>query len=133
MTRKILIVDDDEIFVNTLRAEFSGEGEVTIVATDGEEGFNKAKSELPDAILLDVIMPKMLGISVIERLREEDTTKFIPIIVVSNFGGENNEKRARELGASEFLVKTSVTPKQIAEAVRKYFPADGSLSGKLTV
>lgn len=130
MTKKILIVDDDDIFGGTLQAEFTAEGEQVIRAADGEDGYNKAKSETPDAIVLDVIMPKMLGISVLERLKEDTTTKFIPIIIVSNFGGENNEKRALELGASEFVVKTSMTPKQIAETVRKYFPSGGGIAEK---
>lgn len=122
--KKILIVDDDEVFVNTIKAEFNQEDEQIILAIDGEDGMSKAKSEIPDVILLDVIMPKMLGLSVLERLKEDDVTKFIPTIVVSNFGGENNEKRALELGANEFIVKTAVTPAQIAASVRKYFPAE---------
>ncbi len=122
MKLKILLVDDDDIFINTLKAEFAGEDEELLVASDGEEGYQKAKSELPNVILLDVILPKMLGISVLEKLKGDDQTKFIPVIIISNFGGENNEKRARELGADEFLVKTAVTPKQIAEMARKYLP-----------
>lgn len=122
MVKKILIVDDDEIFANAIKGELNREDEQVIYAQDGEEGFAKARAELPDVILLDVIMPKMLGVSVLERLKEENSTKFIPIIIASNFGGDNNEKRVLELGASEFILKTGSTPKQIADTLRKYMP-----------
>ncbi len=122
MLKKILIIDDDETFAKNLQAEFLQVDEQVILAFDGEEGLAKVKTDHPDVIILDIILPKILGLSFLEQLRNDDATKYIPVIVVSSFGGTDNEKRAKELGANEFIVKMDITPKMLADTARRYLP-----------
>ena len=122
ITKKILIADDDKVFVQSLAEQFNGEGEGVIIAEDGDQALTKAKQEKPDVIVLDVMMPKQLGIAVLKKLKGDEDTKFIPVIAVSNFGGERNEKRALEVGAESFFTKAKITAEGLANEVRRHLP-----------
>lgn len=118
---KILIVDDDQFYRNSLAEEFNRPDEQVIFSQDGVEAVAIAENEQPDMILLDVMLPKKLGINVIEDLKLNQQTKYIPVIAMSNFGGEQNKDRALSVGAADFITKSVLTTAEIAEQVRKYF------------
>lgn len=122
MVHKILIVDDDQVYRDALQAEFNQQDEYVITAGDGEEAIAKVKESHPDVMILDIMLPKVLGLSVIEKVKADEISKFLPIIALSNFGGDFNRDRIMELGASEFLVKAQLTTKEIADIGRKYLP-----------
>lgn len=108
----LLIVDDDKDFQEVLVTKFKASGFDIVEANDGEEGVQKAKEVLPDLILMDVKMPKMDGVTAMLKLKEDDTTKKIKVILLTAFGDPQpeiygNDKRfAKELGAYEYLLKT---------------------------
>jgi DNA-binding response OmpR family regulator len=79
----VLVVDDDPVIVNLLRLNFEIEGYDVVTATGGEAGLARAQDVAPDVIVLDVMMPRIDGIEVARRLRQESATKDIPIIMLS--------------------------------------------------
>lgn len=86
MSKKILIVDDEVDLVNLLRVRFESYGYTVISAFDGGEGVKLALKEKPDLILLDIMMPKMDGYTALKILKGEDTTKDIPVIMLTAKG-----------------------------------------------
>ena len=88
MPKKIMIVDDDPDVVLFLSTVLKDHGYDTIDAPNGQEGLKKARSELPDLILLDLMMPQKSGISLLSDLKEDDSLKMIPVIMVTGVSGE---------------------------------------------
>ncbi len=119
MAKKILIIEDEEILLDLLKKKLSSLGYEVYTAKDGEAGFKAIKEIVPDLILLDIIMPKMGGFEVMEKLQEEESLKTIPIIVISNSGQPVELNKAKELGAKDWLIKTEFDPKEVIEKVVK--------------
>lgn len=93
--KKILVIDDDSMIVQVLADKLTSEGFEPITAKDGEEGIKLATSQNPDLILLDLLMPKMGGVEVMEKLRAaSDWGKNIPIIIITNVDPDENTVRA---------------------------------------
>ncbi|MEO5361559.1 MAG: response regulator [Nitrospirota bacterium] len=84
MTKRILVVDDDEAARQFLKITMEQKGYVVLTAENGEEGVNKAKEETPDIIVLDIMMPKKNGISALQDLRGNKSTRNIPVIILSS-------------------------------------------------
>ena len=103
--RRILIVDDDREIVRGLAIRLRAAGYETLSAHDGEEGLAAAIAEHPDAIVLDIRMPRTDGLAVLAKLREREDTKAIPVVVISANVVENTRAKALELGARYFVVK----------------------------
>ena len=102
--QKVLIIDDEKTNLKILSGILKDEVEV-ILAKDGETGFCKAKELLPDLILLDVIMPKLTGFEVIEKLKNEASTSNIPVIFVTGQLDVQQEEKGLELGACDYIQK----------------------------
>lgn len=81
--RKILIIDDEPFVVRILQANLKIEGYEVIVASDGEQGLQAARRELPSLIILDVMLPKMSGWEVLTALRADETTRAIPVLILT--------------------------------------------------
>src|SRR3989442_833618 len=80
---KILLIEDDQILLKMYQSKFQNMNYQIMTASDGEDGFNKAKAENPDMILLDLMMPKTNGIKALDMLKNEDSTKDIPVAILS--------------------------------------------------
>jgi DNA-binding response OmpR family regulator len=117
--KKILVVDDEDSVREIYRREFTTNGYKVVTAADGEEGLLKAGEEHPDIILLDIMLPKMSGIDVLKALKENELTKKITVLLLTNLGEETIIKEGFELGADGYLLKVSYTPAQVVEEVRK--------------
>lgn len=102
---KILIVDSDIANTSILKAYMNNSGYNTIIAQDGEEAISIAESELPDLIVSEVMLPKLDGFVVCEKLSYSSSTKSIPFILMSNLKNEDSVKRAISLGISHYLKK----------------------------
>ncbi len=119
--KKILVVDDEDSVREIYRHEFLNNGYTVVVAQDGEEGLLKAGEERPDMMLLDIMLPKMSGIEVLRALKENELTKKIPVLLLTNLGEETIIKEGFELGADGYLLKVSYTPSQVVDEVKKFF------------
>lgn len=118
--KKILVVDDEDSVREIYRHEFTNSGYDVVAAADGEEGLLKAGEEVPQIILMDIMMPKMSGIEVLRALKENELTKNIPVLLLTNLGEETIIKEGFELGADGYLLKVSYTPAQVVEEVNKF-------------
>lgn len=121
MSKKILIVEDEEFLSEMYKIKLVAEGYEVLVADNGMDGVDMAFSEQPDLILLDLMMPKMNGFQVLEKLKENDRTKEIKVYVLSNLSQGEEIKKGMFLGAEGFLVKASLTPTEVSDFVHKVF------------
>ncbi len=118
---KILLVEDDSLFVKMYQKKFAHEGMELDAAYDGEEGFEKAKKTKPSLIILDLMLPKMSGSEVLAKIKADSELKETPVIILTNLSTTADEvNKTIELGVNETFLKTNVTPDQIVEAVKKY-------------
>ena len=101
----VLIVDDNEQNLELLQAYLDDLGGPVRVVTDGAQAIESVKSDPPDIILLDIMMPKMSGYQVCEQLKKSDSTKDIPIIMVTALSEVGDVERAIDVGADDFLTK----------------------------
>jgi CheY-like chemotaxis protein len=117
--KKILLVEDEEIMIGLLQKKLVKEGYEVSVARDGEEGLRTIKKSKPDLILLDIVMPKMGGLEVMEQMNKDKEIKNVPVIVVSNSGQPVELDRAQKLGAKDWLIKTEFDPQEVIDKVIK--------------
>ena len=116
---KILLVDDDRLMVKMYQGKFEDDGYDVAVATNGEQGIEKTNEFKPDLILLDIMMPKVNGLEMLKRLKEKETTKKIPVILLTNVGSEEDAKHGLSLGAVAYLVKAHYDVKDIVKKVKE--------------
>ena len=118
---KILLVEDDSLFVKMYQKKFAHEGLELEAAYDGEEGIEKIKSEKPDLIILDLMLPKMSGSEVLKQVKDDPEANAIPVIILTNLSTSADEvTKCIQMGVKETFLKTNVTPDQVVEAIRKY-------------
>lgn len=117
---KVLIIEDDKFLSELISTKLSKEGYNIILATDGETGLEKAKSEQPDIILLDIMLPGISGFEVLEGLKghEDEKVKGTPVLILSNFGQESKVQQGLKLGAVDYLVKANFTTGEIVEKIK---------------
>lgn len=122
MTKRILMIEDD-IYIRELYEEvLRNAGYEVITAIDGELGLAKAAEGVYDLILLDIMLPKMTGIEVLKKLREEGSaTESVPVYLLTNLGEETIAKETYKLGANGYLLKAKYLPKELIKEVDKFF------------
>lgn len=118
MSKKILFIEDEPSLQKSIGTTLSQEGYEMVSALDGQEGVKHAKAELPDLILLDLILPRKDGFEVLREIKMDPATKSIPIIVLTNLEGPDHIERAMELGAQGYLVKANYSLEEVVEKVK---------------
>ena len=114
---KILVVDDEVYIVQILEFSLSRiEGYDVVTASDGEEALEKVAAEHPDLIVLDVMMPKMDGYETCKRLKEEEATRSIPVILLSAKGRTIDQNKGFEAGADDYITKP-FSPRKLIEKI----------------
>jgi CheY-like chemotaxis protein len=116
---KILIVEDDALMLRMYQKIFTLEKYEVEVATNGEEGIEKAKSANPTLILLDVMMPKMNGLEALEKLKANPDLQKIPVVMLTNLAGQQDAEEALLKGAVKYIVKSEHDPKEIVSMVKE--------------
>lgn len=117
--KKILLVED-ELFINDLYSRTIAQaGFEVLSAIDGAEGLEKAK-QMPDLILLDIMLPKLNGLEVLARLKADPVMKKIPVILLTNLGQEDVVTKAFQLGAQGYLMKMRILPTDIVKEINKF-------------
>jgi DNA-binding response OmpR family regulator len=113
---KILVVDDEAYIVHILEFTLGMEGFEVITAFDGEEAILKAERDTPDLIVLDIMMPKLDGYETCRRLKNIDTTRHIPVILLSAKGRSMDQKVGIDAGADEYITKP-FSPRKLVERI----------------
>ncbi len=116
---KVLIVEDDPLMSRMYQKIFTFEGYEVELASDGEEGLDKVRSTKPTIILLDVMMPKMNGMQVLEKLKLDPELKAIPVIMLTNLAGQQDAENAIAKGAVKYIIKSEHEPKEVANMVKE--------------
>jgi DNA-binding response OmpR family regulator len=116
--QKILVIEDEVTLQKAMVDILVATGYQAIGANDGEQGLALAKSEKPDIILLDIILPKMNGFDVLKALKADEETKPIPVIMLTNLESSNDIEQALSLGAMTYLVKSNYELDDIVKRVR---------------
>ena len=117
---KILVIEDDKFLRELLERKLREEGFTVSSANNGEEGLNKIQEEKPELVLLDLILPGIDGFEILKKIRENPELSHIPIIVLSNLGQQEDIKRAKSLGAKDYLVKAYFTLGEIVDKIKSY-------------
>jgi DNA-binding response OmpR family regulator len=115
----ILLVEDDNFLANIYKTKFEMEGFKISVATDGDTGLKDAIRKKPDLILLDILLPKRDGFSVLEELKKDKSTAGIPVILLTNLGQKDDVERGLQMGAVDYMIKAHFKPSEIVEKARK--------------
>lgn len=117
--KKVLIIEDEDIFIEMFGDRLKSEGFEVVAAKNGKWGLKEAEQGGFDCILMDMMMPAMNGFEAIQELRNNENTKNIPIIILSNSALDSEVKKALDLGASAHHIKTQITPGEVAEEVKE--------------
>jgi len=117
--KKVLFIEDEPSLQKTLGDVLNENGYQAINALDGEIGLRMAKTEKPDLILLDLILPKMNGFEVLRLLKENEETKDIPIIVLTNLENIEDVNKVISLGAIAYLVKAQYSMEDLLKKVKE--------------
>jgi DNA-binding response OmpR family regulator len=126
MQKKILIIEDEAYLTDLYKMRFEQAGHSVFTADNGEEGLAVAKSEQPDIVLLDIMLPEMDGYEVLKRLRKDAKTKDISVFFLSNMVQDGEIKRGMQAGADDYLIKSNLTPSQLLERLEKFFKGEKS-------
>lgn len=115
---KVLIIEDDNFISKMYDKKLNLEHFVVETAGNGVEGLTLAERMQPDVILLDVMLPKMDGWEVLERLKQNPITKDIPVILLTNLGSPEDVQHGLSLGASEYMIKAHYVPTEVVQKIK---------------
>ena len=116
---KVFFIDDDEDLITIFSTALVKEGFEVAYSLTGTDGLTKVRTEKPDIILLDQVMPDMAGNDVLKTLKQDEETKNIPVILLSNFSQNELVKGAIDQGAIDYLFKYQVEPKDIVAKIKE--------------
>ncbi|PIX90984.1 MAG: response regulator [Candidatus Moranbacteria bacterium CG_4_10_14_3_um_filter_44_15] len=115
--KKVLIVEDDNFVAEVYSTKLLEMGHEVQIAQNGEEGLVLIEKSKPDLVLLDILMPVMGGIELLEELKKKVEWKNIPIILLTNVGEKESIQKARNLGVQDYLIKSHFTPAEVIEKI----------------
>ena len=117
---RLLIIDDEAVVARMYEKIFNYAGFTVKIAGDGEDGLAKVKTTNPDLILLDIMMPKMDGLKVLDLLKKDEFTKNVPVVILTNLGNDAVVTEAFRLGATGYIFKSGMSNDRIVEEVKQY-------------
>lgn len=120
MSQTILIIEDDPYVQRYFKRLFEAHEAAFEIVASGGEGINRAKELKPSLILLDIMMPVVNGFQVLAMLKSSPETKDLPVVVLSNFGDDEAIKKAKALGAVDFIVKSDTPPEELMNKIGVY-------------
>lgn len=121
--KRVLIVEDDRFLRRACQARLEQQGYTILTAQDGEEALRIARTEVPDLILLDLLMPKLNGLEVLRVLRAEEGTRAVPVLVLSNSSRQEDVQTIRDLGISGYFVKANLSLQDLSTQVKTLLDA----------
>lgn len=117
--KSILLVEDDQFLIEIYTTKFKQAGFSIRKVGDGDECLRKLKEEIPDLLLLDIVLPSLNGWEILRKIKEDAHLKNIKVVVLSNLGEKQEIEKGIKLGATRYLVKAHYTPSEVVEEVKK--------------
>ncbi|MFZ2192814.1 MAG: response regulator [Candidatus Moraniibacteriota bacterium] len=120
--KKIMIVEDDTFVMDIYHTKLAQEGFSVISAGNGIEGLEKLKDDnnIPDLMLLDILMPYMDGLEMLAEIKKDERLKNIPVVLLTNLSQKDDVDRGLGLGANDYLIKSHFTPSEVLEKIAQY-------------
>jgi two-component system alkaline phosphatase synthesis response regulator PhoP len=119
MNRKKILITDDEENIRLLVSNMLGKDYIVLEASDGIEAVDMARSQQPDLILMDILMPKMDGYTACNKVKKDPLTRAIPVVMLTAVDHELNVKLSQEMGANGYITKP-FTPRDLLDAVDQF-------------
>ncbi len=116
---KILLIEDDPFLLSMYTTKFELENFKVITAEDGAKGLKLALKEMPDIILLDILLPKIDGFEVLKALKSNKKVNSIPVILLTNLSQKNKVEEGLSLGADDYLIKAHFMPSEVVDKIKK--------------
>lgn len=116
----VLVAEDDKFYSDVFKTKLGKEDFDVVVAADGAEALKLARERKPDLMLLDLIMPVKDGFETLKELRADQELKDVKVVVLSNLGQDADVKKAKDLGANDYLVKTNISISEMIAKVKSY-------------
>ena len=116
---KILVIEDEALIAEAIMRKLNNAGYTVESAQDGQEGLNKALSWHPDLILLDIILPTLDGMTILDKLREDEWGKDVKVIVLTNLDTDKEFDESRKKGVHDYLIKTNWTLEDVLEKIKE--------------
>jgi len=117
---KILIIEDEKVLAEMYKDKLEESGFEVDLASSAKDALSYLKTEKPDLILLDILLPRENGISLFRKIKETKAAPDIPVVAFSNYDDPLAKKEALELGVKTYLIKTQYTPKELVEEIKKF-------------
>jgi len=124
--KKVLWVEDDQFLNDIIALKLSMAKCIFFHASDGEEALKIIDEEMPDIVMLDIILTGMNGFEILSRIKANSKTKHIPVIILSNLGQPEDVKKSKDLGAARFLIKATITPNEIIDQIKQVIIENGN-------
>jgi DNA-binding response OmpR family regulator len=115
----LLLIEDEYALCEIYKIQLTTHNILTEFALTGEEGLELAQSKKYDVILLDLMLPDIHGLEVLKKLKENEKTKSMPVIINSNLSDQETMDKGISLGAISYIIKSSMTPDKLAEEIKK--------------
>jgi len=125
--RVILWVEDDILLRDIIAKKLSKLNTKLLHAADSNEAFKFLEEETPDIIFLDILLPGMNGYEILEKLKGNEKTKNIPVIILSNFGQKSEIEKGMDMGAEKFLIKATITLDEVFQEAEEIIERSGSV------
>lgn len=119
MAAKVLIIEDDKFIASLITQKLKEAGFDIELALDAEEGLKKIEARIPDILLLDLILPGIDGFEVLKKLKKDERTKHMPIIILSNLGGRDDVDKGIIMGADAYLIKSNIMPQDVIKKIQE--------------
>lgn len=117
--KKIVLVEDDSFMSGILAMHLTREGFAVIPVTDGAKACERIQTEQPSIVLLDIVLPGISGYDILQKLKQDESTKAIPVLILSNLGSKEEIQKGLDLGAAGYLVKANSMIEEIAAKVKE--------------
>ena len=115
--KTVLIIEDEEFLAKVLNDKLTKAGYAIIQVNNGAEGIQKVKADKPNLVLLDIMLPIKNGVEVLEAIRKDKTMQDTPVIIITNLESPPEEKRCKELGVLDYLIKSNMSLSEVEDVV----------------
>jgi CheY-like chemotaxis protein len=116
----ILLIEDDHALAMMYRRRLEHAGHKVDIAADGEDGLRQVRAQEYDLVFLDIGLPKIDGLAVLEAIRSDDAYRDLPVVMLTNYSEPDLIEKSRKLGIVEYIVKAETTPGQVADRVSRF-------------